>query len=148
MEGPECCKSWRSRSEAAGIGSNGGTRMLQIMTVPIRLLALSLMVGPESCKSWWSQSEATDIAIIGIVKVPDRMSGLKQNVTSPLSGILSAIVIFMTWQTPWLRPMKLKCSYQSHGQHCTCMYGSWYRCGETVVCATFSPFMGEPKSFS
>ena len=66
---------------------------------------------------------------------------LKQNVcrNSPMSGLLSATLIFMTQRSPLPKPLKMECSYQSGRKHCTCTYKSMDRFGEMVACATFSP---------
>ena len=64
------------------------------------------------------QSEAADTAVIGIFLglltiVIDVLLGLKQNarcVKSPVSGLLLGVEIFMTWQIPSLKSLKLKCS--------------------------------------
>ena len=51
------------------------------------------------------QSKATDIIVIRILLARARMSGLHKNVKGPLSGSLSALVHFMTWQTPFLKSL-------------------------------------------
>lgn len=58
------------------------------------------------------------IDIIGILLARARKSGLKQNVCHVqcfMSGLLSAIVIFMTWQTPVLKCPKSGCFSSNFG---------------------------------
>ena len=40
---------------------------------------------------------------------------------SPMSGLLSAVIIFVTWQTPFLKFLKSECSCWSGGNDCTWM---------------------------
>ena len=63
-----------------------------------------------------------------------------------MSGLLSAVVIFATWQTPPLNSMKSECSGLS-GRY-TCMHGSIYKCGEMAAYSIFSPNTGWTSVFS
>ena len=82
-----------------------------------------------------------------------RISGLKQNVCcvkSPVAGSLSAIVIFLTWQTSLLKSPKSRLQlplwwvmlhlYIWH-------FGRMHWDGETVTHATFSPITGYTSGF-
>ena len=65
-----------------------------------------------------------------------------------MSGLFSAIVIFMTWQTPSLKSPKSECSCWS-GWYVRTLY-TWqytYRCGEMVAHSTFSPNTGWTSEF-
>ena len=71
-------------------------------------------------------------------------------VGSLTSGLLSAVVIFIAWQTPLLKSLKLEGSCQGGGQHCTCRYDSECRCRETIAHASLPscPTLDEPRGFS
>ena len=81
-----------------------------------------------------SWSKAVDILIISRILSPARPLGLKQNVycVKNMSGWHSAIVTLIIWQ-PSLKFPKWECSFQNDVLHCTCIYGSLYRCGEMVA---------------
>ena len=74
-------------------------------TVPLQLLQISIQ--------FKLRSETTDVVVAGISLAVATMLGLKQNggcVKSPVSELLSAIVIFGTRQILSLQSSKLECS--------------------------------------
>ena len=55
-------------------------------------------------------------------------------IKSSLSGLHSAITLFLTWQTPILKSMKSECSCWSVWWHCVCMHDCVYACVCICVC--------------
>ena len=99
---------------------------------------------PPFSRPW---PEAVNIIITGILIIHrlslDRMPGLKQNacyIKTSMSGLLSAVVVFVAWQTPIVEVSKApeqspELQIILHLYVWQCMYS----CGETVAYATFSP---------
>ena len=70
---------------------------------------------------------------------------------SSASGLLSDIVIFMTWQTPLSKSPKSERSCQSGRQHCTpvYMYNSMYRCGgNSYTCYLLTQHWVNPRGLA
>ena len=95
---------------------------------------------PLKIKLWcqpvyMSWSKAVGILIISRILSPARPLGLKQNVycVKNMSGWHSAVVSLIIWQPSLLKFPKMECSCQNDALHCTCIYGSLYRCGEMVA---------------
>ena len=67
--------------------------------------------------------------------VSSQTNGAKANVycVKNMSGWHSAVVSLIIWQPSLLKFPKLECSCQNDALHCTCIYGSLYRCGEMVA---------------
>ena len=99
---------------------------------------------------FWPKSQAMDSVIIGSLFALAWTSGVKQNVCcvkNPMSGLLSARVIFMTWQTPPLKYLKLECSCS---RWVTLHLYVWQYIQVWVNSCTHYPLSqsGEPQSFS
>ena len=92
-------------------------------------------VVPASVYVYMFWLKAVGILIISRILSPARPLGLKQNVycVKNMSGWHSAIVTLIIWQPSLLKFPKLECSCQNDALHCTCIYGSLYRCGEMVA---------------
>ena len=81
----------------------------------------------------WPWSEATDS--VRSVSNSAKTLGPKQKAwcikTSIMPGLHPTKVLFMTWQTPLLKPLMLECSCWGSRQHCNAMqgYDSACRCG-------------------
>ena len=93
------------------------------------------------------RSKASDTVIIAVLLALAGTSWLEQNarcVNSPMAWLVSAVVLFMTWHSPLLKSPKSECS---SGKHCSCMYVSMCKRGETVAHAPFSPSIGYSSGF-
>ena len=136
------------------------------ISLALWLLTLSLLTSHRVCDYWhcryWHLVGSVTIDIVGIdislglwlltlsvlTLVPTRTLGLTQN-GFPTSGLLSAKVIFMTWQASSLKSPKSECSYWSGGSQCACLYDSEQRgVGERwPLYATFRPSVGWRPEF-
>lgn len=103
------------------------------------LMEIKTELGQPGTRPW---SEPLTLSWLASCCLEPEYLGQKQNVCcvkSSVSGLLSAIVLFMTWiKTPWSQSLKLECSCWSSEKHCTWVNNSVYRCPEMVAHATFT----------
>ena len=112
--------------------------------------ALSSQSGNEILPaSRWSQSAATEASLQASHWHQPKLSGLMPNVCCVkmlVSGLLSAIAFFTTWQTPFLKSPKLEYSLLC----LTCLYGSMYKktTKKQLHMLPSLPIEDEPLSFN